>query len=92
MTLKNKRCELLPQMTIDAAKETLAAVVNMEQMCKKVLRSPALLEVSITDANDLVPRPLIHSSPPPNSSLLHSPLLHPQCEIGSPSLGAKGCL
>ena len=53
MTLKSKEIGRLPEFVVDTSQETLAGLIHMETACKNVMRRPAVLEVTMGDANDL---------------------------------------
>ena len=53
VTLKSKEISRLPEFVVDTSRETLAGLIHMETACKNVMRRPAVLEVTMADANDL---------------------------------------
>lgn len=76
VTLKSKEIARLPEFVVDTSRETLAALIQMETACKGVMRRPAVLEVTIGDANDLaicfcytfIVRWWVHPRPPHNAA------------------------
>lgn len=54
MALKAKDIGRLPDYAVSTAQETLQSLQTMESACKALIKKPALTELSMSDANDLV--------------------------------------
>ena len=54
MTLKAKDIARLPEYAVSTAQETLQSLQTIEAACKALIKKPALTDLTMSDANDMV--------------------------------------